>query len=161
MPTKKQLRDALKLRIIEDDQHGFFDEDTWQDTTFGLFYDNDEEFIDKAVFEVTEHLVREEGRTLPNNAAAQLEGDVNAENTPGEAIDPMFIAAGKAVTTDKAAKRSARKKSKAASGPRKSTGGGKGKAFVGAKKASGASRKSSKSKASKAKRKSTRGKSGK
>lgn len=164
MPTKKQIRDALKARIKEDDQHGFFKEDTWQDTTFGLFYDNDEEFIDKAVFEVTEHLVQAEGLTLPNNAAAQLEGDVNAGNTPGEAIDPMFIAAGKALPADTAGKRAAGKKKPAkGAAKKKSTGGGKGKASVKGKKASGASGKSSgaKSKASKAKGKSPGRKRGK
>ena len=162
MPSKKQIKDALKRRIKEDDQHGFFDEDTWQDTSFGLFYDNDEEFIDKAVFEVTEHLVQAEGLTLPNNAAAQLENDVSAENTPGEAIDPMFIAAGKAVPLKKAAKLAAVKR-KAASGPSKSKGSGKRKASARADKASSASSKSShaKSKVSKAKDKSSGRKSGK
>lgn len=147
MPSKNAITEALKQRIIDDDQHGFFDEDRWLDTTFGLFYDNDEEFIDKAVFEVTEHLVRAEGFTLPDNAASQLEGDVNADNTPGEAIDPMFIAAGKAVALNNAPKpaASARKgkaaggagKSKTAGGAGKSSGSGKTGSSGGSGKASG------------------------
>jgi hypothetical protein len=101
MPTKKTLAIALKARIRHDNPNFFTPEDwegdAWLDVALGQFYDQDEEVVDNVVFEVTRDVLKTEGRKLPQTAVDQLADRVNANTTPPDAVNEMFLAAQMAV----------------------------------------------------------------
>jgi len=100
MPSKKTLDEALHVRLLIDNPERlkFIDwvNGNWREANLGNFY-LDEDVLDNAIFELTQAVLAEEGRTLPDNAANELRDDVDRETMPEDAVNAMFKAAQDAV----------------------------------------------------------------
>lgn len=91
MATPGQVEQAL-LNRIQKDNPGKFKKTIWKDVTFGKYYDNDDELINIVVYETTEGVVNEEGRTLPSMVWRKLIDMIGPETTPKSALSKMWLA---------------------------------------------------------------------
>lgn len=91
MADPGQVQAALLSRI-QADRPDLFDPGIWKDVPFGKYYDDDDEKINIVVFETTEGVVRQEGRTLPDMVWRHLIDEVGPETTPKAAISKMWLA---------------------------------------------------------------------
>ncbi len=100
MPSKKTLDEALHVRLLMDNPQrlGFIDwvNGNWHQANLGRFY-QDEDVLDKAIFDLTQAVLMAEGRTLPDKAANQLRNNVNRNTMPADAVSAMFDACQDAV----------------------------------------------------------------
>lgn len=96
MPTINKIEEALKKRI-SNDVGGVFNPNIWKDIPFVNYYGPDDEVTNIVVYETTEGVVREEGKTLPDNVWRALIAAVSPSTTPKNAINTMWLAAIRAV----------------------------------------------------------------
>lgn len=103
MPSKKTLDEALQVRLLIDNpgRLDFMDwvSGRWHQANLGRFY-QDNDVLDRAVFELTQAVLATEGRTLPDSAANRLRNDVNRSTMPEDAVEAMSLACQDAVPID-------------------------------------------------------------
>jgi hypothetical protein len=92
MATQSQIEIALRERIKDDVSPDIFDPKLWKDVPFGRYYGDDDELTNIVVFETTEQVVNEEGRTLPPIVWRALIDEIAPDTTPKAAIPKMWLA---------------------------------------------------------------------
>lgn len=93
MPTRTEMKNALKDRISTDDP-GNFNSNTsiWDQIRLGIYYDEDKELVEIAIYETTS-LAIGQSRFLPGPVWRNLIAQVGPANTPEQAVGPMMDAA--------------------------------------------------------------------
>lgn len=98
MPTRTEMKTALKDRIQLDDPGNFNSNlNNWDQVRLGIYYDEDKELIDIAVYETTANIVAALGKFLPGPVWRNLLTQVGPGNTPEQVVDPMMDAAVRSV----------------------------------------------------------------
>lgn len=93
MPTRTQMKNALKDRISTDDPGNFSNNlNNWDQVRLGIYYDEDKELVDIAIYETTSQAVGQ-SRYLPGPIWRNLIASIGPVNTPEQAVDPMMDAA--------------------------------------------------------------------
>jgi hypothetical protein len=92
------MKSALKDRIQLDDPGNFNSNvNNWDQVRLGIYYDEDKELIEIAIYETTAATVRVDGKDLPGPVWRNLLTQVGPANTPDQVVDPMMDAAVRAV----------------------------------------------------------------
>lgn len=98
MPTRTEMKTALKERIELDDPSNFNSNlNNWDQVRLGIYYDEDKELIDIAIYETTANAVAAVGKFLPGPVWRNLLTQIGPGNTPEQVIDPMMDAAVRSV----------------------------------------------------------------
>jgi hypothetical protein len=101
MTTRSQMKSALRDRIQLDDPGNFGSNvNNWDQVRLGIYYDEDKELIDIAIYETAATTVALEGKYLPGPVWRNLLAQIGPANTPEQVVDPMMDAAVRAVRRD-------------------------------------------------------------
>lgn len=98
MPTRTEIKTALRDRIQLDDPGNFNNNlNSWDQVRLGIYYDEDKELIDIAVYETTANAVAALGKFLPGPVWRNLLTQIGPAQTPEQVVDPMMDAAVRSV----------------------------------------------------------------
>lgn len=93
MPTRTQMKNALRDRISTDDPGTFSNNvNIWDQVRLGIYYDEDKELVEIVIYETTSQAIGQ-SRFLPGPVWRNLITQVGPANTPEQVISPMMDAA--------------------------------------------------------------------